>query len=445
MKIVGKDYGYMGRIFQFESGKNVNQRSGIQIALDNMPVDTGDGNQLGITAILVQLPTISFTQPINTYSDGVTLCQLISNINLRLADGTPPTKWEGGGTLLNGDFYRVGSALAWLSGAPLFPFRGRDQIDADTAPAADITSLGGFANAKIGTEIGFPWNQIPMAAADATTAAVSFRPFVALPVGLRADEDPFDTAIPANWFARRYYEGKECSSGAGQLNFDIANTVDNVAFTIGSEGISLFAVGIAYPCDRTPLPTVPSILATTTSNRNFRLRRGIRKMFAFMKGLTSAGAQQTHSYTTVDVQSEGTSIVNPNVAFQLAQVSYNGTYYHRNGWFSVPIGGTALSFRAQTRNTLPWVPLLAYTGKDSHSPGSVNNALVVDISTTAETVFDYVDVTLTPNTDSGAEEARKLANQPQGMVFAASDNGNLVDPSSPLFAALPQKIITTHQ
>jgi hypothetical protein len=373
------------------------------------------------------------------------LCQLITNINLRVADGTPPTKWEGGGTILNGDFYRVGTALAWLSGLPLFPFRGYDQFDANTAPAADITTLGGLSDTKLGSEIGFPWNQLPMAAADATTAAVSFRPFVCLPVGARVDEALTDTAIPANWFARRYYEGKECSSGAGQLNIDLGSTIDNAAFTIGSEGISLFAVGIAYPCDKTPLPTVPSILATTTSNKNFRLRRGIRKLFAFMKGLSAAGAQQTHNYTTVDVTSEGSSIVNPTVAYQLAQVSINGCFFERKGWFSIPIGGQALSFRAQTRNSLPWVPLLAHLGKDSQAPGSVNSALVVDISTTGETAFDYLDVTLTPNTDAGAEEARKLADQPQGLVIAATDNGNLIDPSNPLFAGLPQKIITTHQ
>jgi len=448
--IGGKNRGYEGRVLVTSTGNGngtVTPGQAINVNLADVQVQVEDKLGCGVQGFLCVLPTSTWNIQANTYVDAVSLCQLIQTISLSTADDSPPSAWDSGHQLINGvDFYRAATALSWLSGRSIFPSLGGRLFDFNAAAAADTLTMGAVAPFKGTMEVGWPWLCGPYGAADGTAANFSDRVMIYIPIGERHDEELDNTIIPASWFAGRW-GGKSCSSAPGNLVFNLSGSVDGQAVTWGTEGIDVYTVNKTYPCEETPYPATPCIRTYQNTSSTGWTRKGVHKLWAFMKALTSGGAMQSHSYSQVDIQSEGQSIVNTSVGLQeaIAFLGVGNAAARQFMQLDFPRRNQVLSFRGATRNTRAMIPMLAHFGKETESPGAVGSELYYNVSQSGETQHNILDVTLTPITADGQAAAAKFADIQGGqyVMKVSSASGGIINPQQPVAAVLPQKVVDT--
>ena len=427
----GYDHGYP-IVKLVKRGYTVSNSGKNYITFEDLPSEDG-GLPLACIGLIVRAPAAAITLTAAKVMDGASVAQILSLLTLELATGAPPSLFHNGGTLIDAvDGYTALQMLSYRSGCPVLLGSGEEfNIFGVPPTAADVTTAYN-AVAAVTSHQRRGWLQYcgPFGSADASSGAWSDRVRFFLPIGLVAGEDIGAHAIPNTWLNGK---AKGASSGPGKLTIEFGTKIDNIAMTItNGDTMDVWAVCIRQPRERMTAPTTMRLQRLATSDKQVKLRQGIRHFAGFMKPLTAAGAMQTHDYTRVAARVAGRDLIETDVDVNLdAQQAihgflFQGEYGDRFSFArsELAIGGNV----AAGRYNRHCVPILTRAGSVLRAPGSVEEEILVDVQTTGETTHSIVDLTDSPITPEVAAALPAWAPIPGTTFVPSSKNGNMVPP-----------------
>jgi len=395
---------------------------------------------------LVACPNAAFQIPIGpNYADGVTWAGGIEKVNLTLADGAPPTAFESKRqNIINSmDGYRLCEVLNNLTGLPtIVGLGGLIESFVGSGPANPATTRGDIDNFVTRGEQRRRGRLIDIGPFGASTGAAvanySDGMGLFLPIGHRRGEQLGEFAIPTRWFTGNAGQ-KDCKQGGapGSLDITFKATMDNIAVTYTATVLTLYHCYLAKPRSKTRCPPVMNITANATTDMTIKANRGLRGLFAFMKPLSAGQAMQAHNYSEIKAKLAGVTYepsLTPEAMTMFSVLSGNTV---DNDQFSWPYPAISLPSRATARYSSPGVPVLYNTDSLLDAWGSIDGQPEIEIVTSGETNYEYVDATWTPVTP----EVKALANQwaagQAPVTETVGQNGNAIPQSSPLSRALP--------
>lgn len=378
----------------------------------------GRGFGRSLVGFFITLPISTFAITADCNLDGVSIAQLIAALTFTLSAKSPPALGYDGGHMicqsLAGDILL--DSLGWIANVRTIVGRGQNAVQFP-AGAADLVTIA-TAQAILTEQRSDPgWllNQGPYGVA-LGAASFSDQVVLFLPFGLQYKENESSTAIPNHWFNGEL-------GAPGELSLILGQNVDNNAVTWTAGNIELRALEWIYPLAECPRPTVPHIEVNSDSSKNIRIRNGVRSLLAFRKDLTAAGAMATLSYTTVDVQNDGESmidsVVTNNIIDQNAIVEREG--------FKFSIQATTKVNMGQARVTRPGIPILANDRSKVKHPGmeEADAECYLKVLSSAETQFQTWDITFIPRTPAYEAACTATNLVPSIGGTSSTKNGNL--------------------
>jgi hypothetical protein len=441
MRVDGFNHGneaivYVHRAFQAVTSGSMKT----SIPLDRVPSRL-NGMKLVVKGLLIKIPQPTFNIAAGKILDGVSMAQFFASITLAMATDAPPTQ-AGSINIIDGvDGYRCFHALSYLSHRPVIYGKysglqiiaGKSNTDQLTSVAVGVAPQSQRAVGWL-NEVG-PFGEAANAAVGAWGAE---RPVFYLPFGERYDEPGDRFGVPAEWLNGEYNSGRSRKT-AGRLDLTLGTSIDGTSVTAwGSQGFDVLAVCERVPEDQIPCPTVLNIKAGNQVGK-FELAPGVRRMFSLMKDLNSTGDVATEDYTTVFVRDGGTTLTEETVADELLKLQQK--HLRSDSPFHViPTQATYTNSTAQDRVTRCGTPLLLHRGSPLHAPGSIDGNIEVDVKTTGETSYKYLDVVEVPNHGSVLAKALSVNGRPGYVAQASTKNGNREVPES-IAKALPHKLV----
>jgi hypothetical protein len=420
--------------------------SGMSVNFDQLPSQI-DGLPAATVALVLLSPTLSWAVPAASFADGMSAAQPFGNsLTLRMSNNCPYARYPEGQYFINAvDGPRAFEMMGFTTNFPTM-------YVASTLNAAAPASTGNTTAYGLAVGIAAQFGGanslrkiFPLGIGqNAATATFSDQIVYVFPIGVQARgsyeyEDFGDTAVPNMYLngAGRLDSGMGTIGNCGLVSWTPQATVDNAALTVTGTW-QLSAMCITHPWTKMPSPTPWNIRQISGNQSAFNARPGIREWLGFMKALTAAGAQQTHSYTTVDAQIRGTSVVDTIVTEQ--NILNNVAACPIPG-FVQTVAENALAARAATRYSRWGVPLLMKSRSPMRSPGSTLDATVINVITSGESTHSIIDVTRTPVTAEVEAESIRWNGRPGAARFAATISGRDVDDH---FAQiLPGKIMSS--
>lgn len=422
--INGRDFGQGMFLLRVKESFPMSPAGSItQIPLGDLPCDAPNGTKYAVLALVVRLRGMSFLRKADSFSDGVTLVQLIQELGLRLAQGAPPSAFDGGDYLIQGvDGYRALQALTYLSGMPPIIVDGDAKNDTPTAPTANKSTTAVVTTVYKQSLRGWLQNAVPYDASFNTPARTWTEDiWFHLWVGVNRSEQWGASAIPADWFNG---QKPRCNAqvGVGNLQITLGATVDVATVSYPSPPLcDVYALCTTYSPGKRPFPLVPNIRTYQADSSRFKTFRGIRQYLGFEKAL-NAGNMQTVDYTRVEVKNMGTDLIESQMNLNL--VAQTAISYEDPDALGFTYSQTALTNRSGTRYTRSGMPLLAFHGRNTMQYGNPLVQTDVNVITSGETRHDVLDVILVPRTPDVDSLAREWVDDPQATVGSQTDNGN---------------------
>lgn len=427
--IKGIEWGVSHNIIRMKEGYQMSPPgSASQYNFDDLSCFAPNNTRLGVLSIVVRLrgTMFSFNTVANSVMDAVSLSQLISNVSIKLADNSPPSRFDGGDMIINSmDNYRALQCLSWLSGKPAIWAKtaGNERFDVPTQlatttdPANTAVPFGGT------TTRGWLQNCRGYFNTNATPQVFNYDVLFFYNVGIQRGEAHGSCAIPANWFTG---EREGCArSGNGYIQLVLGSLVDNQAVTWASSiTADFYALVCNYNLGDQPVPTTPKIRTLDTNASVFKVpSKGITKGLFFMPRLTSAGAMQTTDYERVEIYSGGGLAVESQVDLNRISQTFFGGSTDDQRYFDIPTTYDALLNTPATRTARAMEPLLAYPDSNIHAPLAIDELAEVKIVTAVTTDHKLVQVALNPITP----EVRAAANEwsyGSTTLSSSTSNGN---------------------
>lgn len=445
MHVEGYDYGRR-QLVRIEMAKTCQAAgSSNKYTLEKLPARIGNCN-VHVLGFIVRLPTAAQTIPAGKVLDGASVSQLANNWTLRFASSAPCRAAGITEHFVGLDGYFLHTALAYVSGVfPYLPQSGfpQDFSNTDVAHASSKHVLGYYSDGA--KKCGWPNMLGPFGkAASGGTTAWTERPLLYLAVNRRRGADLAEHAVPAHW-----YSGAQdgCDTGsAGSLEFALSSVMDGTAVTwTVSDGVDILADVLLVPDDTVISPPILRIEQNGNTEKRFSLPRGAHFFTAMVKSLSTDGDESSVNHTIINASVDGVRIFEEEMAvhrYELSLLNAVGGSDSDNGGFAVPTyaaeaknGNTA----NQDRYFPPMQPLIMHKGSILLAPGSAVSPIVVDVSSTSETTFKYIDAYYP--TESLRVRAAALAVHGRGKparAEAAAKSGKPV--SLAISNMLPQKI-----
>ncbi len=460
MKLKGKEYGTEPRVFKIFDRVITSATAEQRVSFENIPKESR-GKRLALVGLVLELPLAAFTGAGSKSGDGVSISQLLGDVSIAYAAGSPEAAALGHQMMVD----RVdGPALLQLlsarSGVGVIAGLGHSVSWSQTVAAADVTGPGkiGCAQTLARTIANGNWLQFvgPTFAADATTTlAFSERVRIYLPLGLRARHG-FEHAIPVPDLAGQGYG--TCTSGgaAGWLSFVLGQTVDGQAVTWTTSGdnarLEVHAVCVEVE-DKLAMPPAWCIDKFETQEKTITLNPGAHEFIGFVKAL-NAGAQPAHDYTLVSLRVDGDELLPTEAGDHMAVMcAIHNTAEHGFGFSETDTALPAITQTARRANFC--YPLyFSYAGSLLQMVGSDREGAVkVQIVTTSEASHRLLASRYAPITDGQRRAAEEQGaggatckcsdgkDVPTLQAVVNARNGNAISLASPLAKILPHVLV----
>lgn len=426
--IKGVNFGQYGMLIRLDESYTMSKPGRpSRYSFAQMPCIAWDGLKFGVMAILVKIRGHSFTMKVDSVLDGVSLSQLVDTVTLKLADGSPPSKFDGGDFVINGvDNYRALQMLGWWSGRPGIFVDGDEKADW-LYPATHANTLSPAVNLPLtGTRLrGWLQNCGPFA----TSAAADPQDFeedvwMTYWVGQQREEKWGSQAIPGNWFSGEVGGCK--TKGPGYIELTLNTAVDGQPVTWpDSIQADFYALVSLYSDAKAPIPITPKMAAFQTPNSVFKAsNRGIRSYFGFYPPLDpDTGAMPTSSYERVEVRDGGTLITESQIDLNfIAQTFMSDPEEQR--FFARPAEQTVLTARQAARLARADVPLVTWRGSNMLAPGDPSRLLEAKVIKAVTTPHQILDMVGNPITPEVRATAKQWADMPNAKIGTSTDNGN---------------------
>lgn len=384
--------------------------------------------RMGVLAIVVRIRGNTYSVPTvaNTIVDGVSLSQIVKTVSIKLADNSPPAKFDTGDMLVNAmDNYRAMQMLAYMSHKPVIWMaqQGNEHIDIAVQPEALLSPLNAMAPVDQSRTRGWLQNCGPYFVTGDTPDTIEDDIYLIYPIGCQAGEPHGSCAIPVNWFTG---ERDGCAkTGPGYIELTLNTKMDNQTITwTESINADFYAIVCNYNVADQPIPVTPKIRTVNTRESTFRTSaKGMRKFLAFMPQLSDAGAMQTQDYTRVEQYVGGAIIVESQLNLNQISQMYFGNY-NDDRFFDVTAVDTTLKYRQATRLSRGFTPLLMYPDSNIHGVGNIDEREEIKVVTAVTDFHQLVELTLNPITADVRAAAAEWAAGNQLSISSSTSNGN---------------------
>lgn len=368
----------------FTPGAGNNQPTNI-LNLDQIPTRGPNGGYLHVLKLGVRVQTFSFTPTAQSAIDGAMWADMVQNVLITAAPGSPMGKRNGAVIVQRMDGYLASTLFSAMTGAPM---KGRlstayvrsvnvpsgDPIPSDTSSSTavwDSRRLRGWAHSQ------GPMGQVNVAVPFSDTYDIWY------PVGERVGEPDSMNPIPAGVFTGKGGAAGSCAGegrGAGRLEVSFRELVHGQTMAY-SGTIEVIAQVMELP--KLYYPLQPKLSYDTQSAIDYEFGSGIGGLRAFVEPLDHTAPNDGNMDLTVltgltDFQTfVGDTNLYPPQSYQrdyYGSVSqYNGTEADDWAWQSLDavLDARPGSF-GRVRYPLPGEIVTLHRGPASSDPTSVN-------------------------------------------------------------------------
>lgn len=460
MKVNGKEYGLAVRTFKFHEKVISSATSAQRISFEGLPKESR-GKRLALLGVVLELPLAAWTQAASKNCDGVSIAQLLGEVSIAYAAGSPEKEALGHQMMVDRvDGPALLQVLSARSGHGVICSIGHDATVSATVGASDIIGPSKIGNLQTLAQVvaNGSWLQFvgPTIVSDSTTsAAASEKVRIFLPLGLRAGHG-FEHAIPVPDLAGEGYG--TCTSGgsAGWISITLGQSVDGQSVTwttSGDNGILEAHAVCVEVSDKLPMPPAWTIDKFDTTEKTISLNPGAHEFIGFVKELSS-GAMAAHDYTLVSLRVDGDEMLAGEASEHIKLMSaMHNSNRSRFGFSEVDAALPGITQTARRANFC--FPLFfQYGGSLLQAIGSDRpGAMKVQVVTTGETTHRLLASRYAPITDGQRRAAEEQGSggcvckcddgkeAPASVAVVNARNGNAVSLSSPMAKILPHVLI----